>query len=117
MAGLFLDPAEASRAEIIQLVRQYLLTMGAFSILIGMIISHRFTMQGMGFANLAIISGTLELAARLLVAFILVPILGYTGVCLGSPMAWVFASCFVIPGAYICLSRLKKKIAAEAAMQ
>lgn len=117
MAGLFLDPMEPNRAEIIQLVRQYLLTMGVFSILIGMIISHRFTMQGMGFANLAIISGTLELAARLLVAFILVPILGYAGVCMGSPMAWIFASCFVVPGAYICLSRLKKKLAAEAAAQ
>lgn len=114
MAGLFLDPGEANRTEIIQLVRQYLLTMGVFSILIGMIISHRFTMQGMGFANLAIISGTLELAARLLVAFVLVPILGYAGVCMGSPMAWIFASCFVVPGAYICLGRLKKKIAAEA---
>lgn len=117
MAGLFLDPGEAARAEIIQLVRQYLLTMGVFSILIGMIISHRFTMQGMGFANLAIISGTLELAARLLVAFVLVPILGYAGVCMGSPMAWIFASCFVVPGAYICLSKLKKKIAVEAAAQ
>ena len=115
MAGLFLDPAEANRLEIIQLVRQYLMTMGVFSILIGMIISHRFTMQGMGFANLAIISGTLELIARLLVAFILVPILGYAGVCMGSPMAWIFASCFVVPGAYICLGKLKKKIAAEAA--
>lgn len=114
MAGLFLDPAETNRLEIIQYVRQYLLTMGVFSILIGLIISHRFTMQGMGFANLAIISGTLELAARLLVAFVLVPILGYAGVCMGSPMAWIFASCFVVPGAYICLGRLKKKIAAEA---
>lgn len=117
MAGLFLDPSEANRAEIIELVRQYLLTMGVFSILIGMIISHRFTMQGMGYANLAIISGTLELAARLLVAFVLVPILGYAGVCMGSPMAWIFASCFVVPGAYICLGRLKKKLAAEAAAE
>jgi O-antigen/teichoic acid export membrane protein len=72
-------------------------------------------MQGMGFAKLAIISGILELCARLLTAYVLVPMFGFTGVCFGSPAAWIFASCFVVPGAYICLGRLKKKIAAEAA--
>lgn len=119
MASLFLDPKEPNLETLIQYIRQYLTTMGCFSILIGLIISHRFTMQGMGYANLAIISGTLELTARLLVAFVLVPLLPealkFSGVCLGSPMAWVFASCFVVPGAYICLRRLKKKLALEQA--
>jgi len=110
ISWLFLDPGEPGLDTIISLVKQYLLTMGAFSILIGMIISHRFTMQGMGFAKLAIVSGVLELAARLLTAFILVPLFGYTGACFGSPLAWVFASSFVVPGAYVCLGRLKKKL-------
>ena len=109
ISGLFLSPDEPALETIVALVKQYLLTMGAFSILIGLIISHRFTMQGMGFAKLAILSGVLELAARLLTAFILVPMFGYTGACFGSPLAWVFASAFVVPMAYVCLGRLRKK--------
>lgn len=115
MLRLFLNAAEEPRFnDIVILSKQYLMTMGVFSILIGLIISHRFTMQGMGFSKLAIISGILELCARLLTAYILVPLFGFTGVCFGSPAAWIFASCFVVPGAYICLSKLKKKQQAQA---
>lgn len=117
MMALFLDRAkEPLFNDMVTYARQYLMTMGAFSILIGLIISHRFTMQGMGFAKLAIISGILELCARLLTAYVLVPMFGFTGVCFGSPAAWIFASCFVVPGAYICLGRLKKKQQAQLAV-
>ena len=116
MMRLFLDEAKEGAevfAEMVVHAKQFLMTMGVFSIMIGLIISHRFTMQGMGFAKLAIISGILELCARVLTAYVLVPKLGFTGVCLGSPAAWLFASCFVVPGAYICLAKLKKKQQAQ----
>lgn len=116
MMRLFLDEAKEGAevfAEMVVHAKQFLMTMGVFSIMIGLIISHRFTMQGMGFAKLAIISGILELCARVLTAYVLVPKLGFTGVCLGSPAAWLFASCFVVPGAYICLGKLKKKQQAQ----
>jgi len=120
MMRLFLDEAKEGAevfAEMVVHAKQFLMTMGVFSIMIGLIISHRFTMQGMGFAKLAIISGILELCARVLTAYVLVPKLGFTGVCLGSPAAWLFASCFVVPGAYICLGRLKKKQQAQLALE
>lgn len=115
LTRLFLDAAEAAPLE--GYVKQYLMTMGCFSILIGLIISHRFTMQGMGYSKLTIFSGLLELAARLLTAAFVVPALGYVGVCFGAPLAWVFASCFVVPMAYVCLNRLTKKQASEALAQ
>lgn len=115
LTRLFLKAAEAAPLE--GYVRQYLMTMGCFSVLIGLIISHRFTMQGMGYSKLTVFSGLLELTARLLTAAFLVPALGYVGVCFGAPLAWVFASCFVVPMAYVCLSRLTKKQAAEALAQ
>ncbi|MBE5835303.1 MAG: MATE family efflux transporter [Butyrivibrio sp.] len=57
----------------------------------------RFLIQGMGFSMFAILAGVCEMIARVLVALILVPLMGITGISLASPLAWVFADIFLIP--------------------
>ena len=111
MVRLFLDSADETLPQIIELVSQKLIITGCFSVLIGAVITHRFAMQGMGYSKLAIISGVLEMIARLLVAFLLVPAVGYLGVCLAGPAAWILATAFVAPMSYVCLGKLRKKFA------
>ncbi len=107
-------PADKA-AQYLELVKQYLMVMAWFSVLIGVVITHRFAMQGMGFSKIAMFSGVLELIARIIAAVVLVPMFNYWGVCFAAPMAWFFSSCFVVPGAYTCLSKLRKRFALETA--
>lgn len=111
LSVLFLD---RTQTETIALVRQFLVIVAASSWALGLINGYRFTIQGMGYSNLAILSGVLEMLARTAVALFLVPTLGYTGVCLGHPAAWLVANCFLIPTAYICLRRLRRRIPVDA---
>ena len=48
--------------------------------------------------------------ARALCGFILVPIFGYVAVCLASPIAWICADLFLIPGYISVLNKMKRKI-------
>lgn len=69
----------------------------------------RFAIQGMGFSTFAIYSGVMEMIARILVAFTFVPMIGYAGAIWASPIAWLFAVFFLIPGFYSCCKKLDKK--------
>ncbi|SCZ76612.1 MATE family efflux transporter [Pseudobutyrivibrio xylanivorans] len=69
----------------------------------------RFAIQGMGFSTFAIYSGVMEMIARILVAFTFVPMIGYAGAIWASPIAWLFAVFFLIPGFYYCCKKLDKK--------
>lgn len=100
--------------ELIGLIRRFLLVVGAFSWGVGLVNCYRFAIQGMGYAHLAILSGVTEMVARVAVALALVPWLGYLGACLGSPVAWVMADCFLIPTALWCLRRLRRRIPQDA---
>ena len=107
IAMLFLQqPDEA----LIALIRQYLMCMGLFGWSLGLVNGFRFSIQGMGYSRLAIISGIMEMIARTLTALLLVPQLGYLGACLGSPLAWVMADFFLLPTAYWCVGALRRRI-------
>ena len=94
LALLFLD---ASETALIGDVQRYLLFNTAAYTLLAFVNIVRFLIQGMGFSKFAILAGVLEMIARSLVAFLLVPRFGFTGTCLGNPVAWIFADAFLIP--------------------
>ena len=48
--------------------------------------------------------------ARALCGFILVPMFGFTAVCLASPIAWIFADAFLIPGYISVLNKMKREL-------
>lgn len=113
MAGLFLDSSDtASAAEILPLARQLLVTNAAFYVPLLGVNLFRFTIQGLGYSNLAVVAGVAEMIARGAVALGLVPVLGFTAVCYASPAAWVLADCFLIPAYFVCLKRRTKEAAA-----
>lgn len=111
LANLFVDAAER---EIIGDVKLYLVINTAGYCLLAMVNIIRFLIQGMGFSTFAILAGVLEMIARSMVAFILVPKIGFIGTCLGDPMAWIFADLFLIPAYFHVKKVLQKRLGTEA---
>ncbi len=110
MAGLFLDSKDAaSAAEILPLARQMLVINAAFYIPLLGVNLYRFTIQGLGYSNLAVIAGVSEMIARGVVAIGLVPVIGFTAVCYANPAAWVLADLFLVPAYYVCLKRREQE--------
>ena len=107
MCALFLSDPQPG---VVALAQQQLLAFALASFLLAGVNVYRFALQGIGYSYLAIISGVIEMLARALAALAVVPALGFTGVCLASPAAWVFADCFLVPACYLCLGRLKKRL-------
>ena len=63
----------------------------------------------MGFSNLSMLSGVMEMIARSGVSLWLVPVFHFTGVCFGDPTAWLAAVLFLIP-AYLWVYRRLSRI-------
>ena len=98
---------DASETQIIKDGALYIVINTAFYCLLTIVNTFRFTIQGLGYSNFAIISGIMEMIARAASSILLIPAVGFIGVCLGSPLAWVLADIFLIP-AY-CFKKKKKK--------
>ena len=64
--------------------------------------------QGMGFSRLAIFAGVFELIGRGVIGIVFVPIFGFQGACLASPLAWILADSFLIPAYFSCRKKLIK---------
>ena len=67
----------------------------------------RFLIQGMGFSGFAVFAGVFEMVARALVGLVFVPIFGFIAACFASPLAWIFADCFLIPAFFHCRKKLQ----------
>lgn len=93
-ALLFVDPSEL---EILQDTELFLHVSVSFFPVLGLLCILRYTIQGAGFTNLAMLSGVSEMIARTLVSLYAVPMFGYLAVCFGDPTAWIFAVSFLVP--------------------
>ncbi|MCI9336597.1 MAG: MATE family efflux transporter [Lachnospiraceae bacterium] len=107
LASLFLDVGET---DIIDKVRLILIVNTASYVLLALVNIIRFLIQGMGFPTFAILAGVFEMVARGVVGFLLVPLLGFTGVTLGNPLAWLFADIFLIPAYFHVRRGLEKSL-------
>ena len=67
-----------------------------FFIPLGFIFVYRNVLQGMGESFMPMMAGVLELIARSIVAFTLPKYIGFTGICLSDPVAWIAASVFLM---------------------
>ena len=84
------DPAVSAGAL------QYLSVISVLFCFHGLLMIFRNTLQGLGFSTQAIISGVGELLGRSLGGWLAVNKLGYLGICLANPIAWVFALCYCV---------------------
>ena len=93
---------EASEVEILRDAELFLHISVSFFPILGLLCILRYTIQGAGYTNLAMLSGVSEMIARILISLLAVPAFGYIAVCFGDPTAWIFADLFLIPAfAYV----------------
>ena len=102
---IFVDTAEA---ELIELTFRCLIITGCFLWGQGIIATVRFSIQGLGFSNIALIAAILEMIARGGIGLFIVPKFGFTGACFSNPIAWVFADFVIIPAYFILIKKLQQ---------
>ena len=107
LALLFVD---ATETEIIKDTALFLHVSCFFFPVLGLLCILRYTIQGAGFTNLAMLSGVSEMIARTAVALFAVPAFGYLAVCFGDPTAWIAADLFLVPAFVYVYRRLKKQL-------
>lgn len=104
LTGIFLDapdPAVTTYAV------EFLRIVGAGYCLLTLVNVVRFSIQGLGFSVLAILSGVMEMIARCFAGLVIAPHIGFAAVAMGHPLAWLFADIFLIPAFLLC----RKKVA------
>ena len=108
IALLFLDSNET---EILSNAQLFLRVNSAAYLLLLCVNTFRFCIQGMGYSLFAITAGVLEMVARTIMGFALVPKFGFPAVCFANPFAWLMADIFLIPAYLLCLRQIKRHIA------
>ena len=83
---------------------------GIFFWILGLLNVSRITVQGIGFSTRAIFSGVMEMFARGLVALYLIPQIGFSGVCLADPIAWLAADFYIIPTCLFVLHKVSASL-------
>ena len=110
LALLFVD---AHETEILKDTELYLHISCYFFPAVGLLCILRYSIQGVGFSNLAMLSGVSEMIARILISLFAVPAFAFLGVCFGDPMAWVAADLFLVPAFWFVFNRIKKNLSDE----
>ncbi|MGM9550571.1 MAG: MATE family efflux transporter [Faecousia sp.] len=106
MTTLFLDTTDAATIDtVVPLSRQFLLTNAAFYIPLLFVNLLRFSIQGLGYSELAVFAGVFEMVARGVFGLCLVPVFGFSAVCFASPAAWVMADMFLFPAYFHCMKK------------
>ena len=107
ITGLFMDVKDS---EVIRLAMQYLRIVIIFFFFLGLLLIYRNILQGMGNVTAPLVSGIAELIMRVFAAFALGKTMGYLGICLASPAAWIAAAVVLYIGYKISLIKNLKRI-------
>ena len=107
MMALFVSSGEA---EVIRNAAQFMRIANYFYPALGLLTILRYSIQGLGYSNLAMMSGVMEMFARAGVSLWLVPALAFLGVCFGDPVAWVAADLFLVPAFLFVYRRIKRGV-------
>lgn len=95
--------------EILQLSTKFLMFQASCYLGLGAIFVYRNSLQGMGYSTVTMLAGVTELVMRIVASLVLVEIIGFTGVCLSNPLAWVGAGVFLMIVYYIVMRKFKPK--------
>ena len=106
LTTIFLDTGDAKAANVIlPLSRRFLICNAIFYVPLLYVNLLRFTIQGLGFSNLAVVAGVFEMVARGVFGLCLVPFFGFDAVCFANPAAWVMADIFLFPAYSACMKK------------
>ncbi len=105
MMMLFVDSGEE---EVVTYAAQFMRVANFFYPCLGLLTVLRYSIQGLGYSNVSMLSGVMEMIARCGVSLWLVPALAWTGVCYGDPVAWIMADIFLVPTFWYLYKHLRK---------
>lgn len=108
MMMLFVDSGEQ---EVVRNAALFMRTAAYFYPVLGLLTIFRYSIQGLGYSNLSMLSGVMEMIARCGVSIWIVPAFGFLGICFGDPVAWCMADMFLIPAFIFLYKHLKRKLA------
>ncbi|MGM7699241.1 MATE family efflux transporter [Microbacterium sp. A84] len=84
--------------EVVELAHLMLIINGATYSLLGVLFVLRGALQGLGQALIPTVTGLVELVMRIAAAVALGAVLGFGGVALSNPLAWIGAVVILVPG-------------------
>lgn len=102
LTRLFID---GNQPEVVETSMVYLRICAVFFPFLNMIFVYRNMLQGVGKSFMPLMAGVFELIARAVVSFTLPGIIGFTGICLAGPIAWVAAA---VPLGIVYFIEIKK---------
>ncbi|MDD5955260.1 MAG: MATE family efflux transporter [Firmicutes bacterium] len=106
LTSIFLDTENAEAVQVIlPMSRRYLLCNASAYISLLYVNLLRFTIQGLGYSNLAVVAGVFEMLARGIFGVCLVPYFGFDAVCFANPAAWIMADLFLFPAYFSCIKK------------
>ena len=94
IVSLFMD---APTPEIISYASEYFVAIAPFYPLLGLLLVFRSAVQSMGNSTAPFAACMVELVMRILATAFLSAMVGYMGICLASPLAWLGAVTLLIP--------------------
>jgi len=106
LLGTSLVSTIVNDAAVIALARDYLVIQCSMLVMLGVLIVLRSTLQGMGIVSAPTYSSITEMCVCVVIAVFLVPAIGFMGVILTTPMAWILASVPLIV-AYVKTMKIK----------
>ena len=118
LAELFLDTTDATAIDqVLPLSQRFLMANALFYIPLMFVNLLRFTIQGLGYSNLAVFAGVFEMVARGVFGLCLVPVFGYDAVCFANPAAWIMADIFLFPAYFSCIRKQRLRFESKAALE
>lgn len=106
LVSLFID---RPTAEIITYSNGYLTAVAPCYLILGLLLVYRTAIQSMQNTIAPFLACMIELAMRIASTTALVSAIGYTGVCIASPLAWAGATVMLIPVYYVMLHRRNRQ--------
>ncbi len=91
--------------DVLDASAKYLACLGFFYWALGILNVCRLCVQGIGYSGRAVLSGAVEMVARIFVSSVFVPIYGFNAICFADQAAWVMACMYIVPVCIWCINK------------
>lgn len=110
LIAIFIDPSET---EVMNAALVYFKMVAWCYPFLGSIFLYRNALQGLGYGVVPMLGGVFELLARAAVVAVISGGVGYAGICLSDPAAWIAALIPIVPYYYYKMKKAESKIIME----
>lgn len=76
--------------------QMYLRVNAPFYFVLGLLFTHRFSIQSVDRKVPPIVSSTMELASKIAAAYLFIPLWGYFGACIAEPLSWTLGAIYLL---------------------